>query len=92
MATRYCGEITIKIRPDYNKRPTRYVCRLSTCATSIAVNAPLAGFRDGIADDSATALDHVAHAALSFADDFTAGSAVDGADYTNSGWWIRRKR
>lgn len=92
MATRYCGSIVITIRPDYSKRPTRYVCRLSTSGTSIAVSAPASGYGPGIADDSAEAMDSAARAALSFADDFSAGSMVDGAELDDRGWVIRRKR
>ena len=92
MATRYCGSITIKIRPDYNKRPTRYVCRLSTSGTSIVVSAPANGYGPGVADDSPEAMDSAARAALSFADDFSTGSLVDGSEFGPRGWLVRRTK
>ena len=92
MAVRYCGEIIIKIRPDYNQRPTRYDCRLSTCGPVIVVVAPAAGYGPGIPDDSPETMDLVACAALSFADNFTRGASSDGADSAGLGWFVRRKQ
>ena len=92
MATRYCGSIIIKIHPNYNLRPTRYNCRLSTCGPAIVVGDPAAGYGPGMPDDSPEAMDRVARAALSFADDFTNGSSSDGSECGSSGWVVRRKR
>jgi hypothetical protein len=102
MATRYCGNLRIRIRlladsVSYRCNVSLWVDRVRSAGWvtyTCVVDAPASGYGTGIAYDSPEAYDRTAHAAVSFGShDLGSGDnwIDDNAELTDSGWLIRRK-
>lgn len=90
MAIRYCGDLIIRVRYVDDAGAYHAVVRNTRGQLQgrVFVTPPAHQLR---AVDCPDAYDDAAHAALSFVAEPRSGE-IDGADYTDSGWSIRRKR